>query len=219
MPHLWPAPMAIFTRTTYGGYGSTAVWHFRGCRMFPAAARMIPLQCKVNPWLGAATMVPRSNTTHGITFPDTVLVRSNLTGYQTKLVGNTLTISSPGPPITTIFAPPAARAKPSVRCKAFRRLRTGGCRSAPASDILPTSACLSGTVNARNFDANGQLPAGIDGNSFPNTVAATPRRRDGKHGRGGERERGLVKRERPTITGWWPPRWGRWSAAPGIPPL
>ena len=131
------------------------------------------LQCKVNP-RGAATMVSLEYGTDGITFPDIVPVRSNLTGYQTKLVGNTLGDLIPGTTYYYRFRATNSAGETLSPVQSVSTLAEPVVASAPASDILPTSACLNGTVNARNFDATVIFEWGIDGNSFPNTVAATP---------------------------------------------
>ena len=129
---------------------------------------------------GASTDVSLEYGTGSVTFPNTVVpLAVGLNGYQTKLVGTTLNGLSAGATYFyriratssegTTISPPMSGPPAS-----FSTLAEPNAIVSPASDITANSARFNGMVNARNFDTFVLFEWGADGNTFPNSVPATP---------------------------------------------
>ncbi len=131
------------------------------------------VQCKVNP-RGAATMVTLEYGDDGIAFPNSVVIQPSFTGYQWFLVGRTLGNLISGSTYYYRFRAANSSGETLSTVQSVSTLAEPVVAIAAASGILPTSARLNGTLNARNFAATVVFEWGTDGNSFPNTVAATP---------------------------------------------
>ena len=175
--------MGIFTEQPTGavqdGYGSIYRMVFPGV---PDVFLLPPerltttsavVQCKVNP-RGAATMVTLEYGDNGVAFPNSLVIPLSFTGYQSILVGRTLGDLIPGTTYYYRFRATSSAGETLSPVQSVSTLAEPVVASAAASDILPTSARLNGTVNARNFDTTVVFEWGTDGNTFPNTVAATP---------------------------------------------
>ncbi len=146
--------------------------------VYPRPARVtgetsIRVEAKLNA-RGAATQATLEYGTDGVLFPTQVPLAANLAGYQTTLVGTTLSnlatattyhyriraVSSAGTTVTLV--------------QSFSTLAEPVMTVGAASGITATSATFNGTVNARSFDTTVVFEWGTDGNSFPNTAPATP---------------------------------------------
>ncbi|MES2661051.1 MAG: choice-of-anchor tandem repeat GloVer-containing protein [Verrucomicrobiota bacterium] len=123
---------------------------------------------------GAITAVSLEYGTDNLEFPNIVGLAAGLSGYQTRLVGTTLSGLNPG---TTYFFRFRAVSGEGVTVSAvhsFSTLSEPLVTTTPATDIAPVSARFNGTVNARNYDATVRFEWGTNGNSFPNTLNGTP---------------------------------------------
>ncbi|MBE7493357.1 MAG: hypothetical protein HS117_00270 [Verrucomicrobiaceae bacterium] len=131
------------------------------------------LEAQVNA-RGALTGVVLEYGFDGVTFPNTVPVAAGVSGYQTKLVGTTVSGLNAA---TTYFCRLKAQSMAGTTYSPVWSLSTLGAPvalSSAATDLAPASARLNGAVNARNYDATVRFEWGTDGNSFPNTLNATP---------------------------------------------
>ncbi len=149
----------------------------------PPAATSAVVQAKVNP-RGVNTTVSLEFWTGSIVPPDplpaAVPVSSGLSGFQTQLVGTTLTGLEQGTVYYYRFRAESSAGTTEGPVAIFSPVETVTTLAAPvvvalpATNIGPTSAILNGTVNARNFQSSVVIEWGNDGNTFPNKVMATP---------------------------------------------
>lgn len=123
---------------------------------------------------GLGTVVSLEYGTDGVRFPNSVPIASNLDGFQTTPFGTTLTGLSEGATYHYRFRALNENGTIVTPVRSFSTLAVPLAVTNAASSILPSSATLNGTVNARNHDATVAFEWGIDGNSFPNIVAAAP---------------------------------------------
>jgi uncharacterized repeat protein (TIGR03803 family) len=131
------------------------------------------LQAKANA-RGAITSVALEYRKDGGDIFEAVPISSNLTGYNTRLVGTTLNGLSDGTTYYYRFRATSSAGETLSPVHSFSTLAEPLVSATAATEIAPTSARLNGTVNARNFDATVIFEYGTDGNSFPNRVPAMP---------------------------------------------
>jgi uncharacterized repeat protein (TIGR03803 family) len=131
------------------------------------------LQCKVNA-RGAATTVTLEYGTDGVNFPNSVSLSVSLNGFQTTLLGTTLTGLQPGGVYYYRFRAINSFGTTLSSVGNFTVLAPATAAVTNATQLTQTSATLNGTVNALNYDATVHFEYGTDGNSFPNQVAAVP---------------------------------------------
>jgi uncharacterized repeat protein (TIGR03803 family) len=99
---------------------------------------------------------------------------SVLGSYQTQQIGTELSALSPGLTYFYRFRAVSSSGTTLSTVQSFSTLAAPLASPAAASDLAPASARLNGTVNARNYDTTVRFEWGMDGNSFPNSVLATP---------------------------------------------
>ncbi|MCX6874522.1 MAG: hypothetical protein NTW21_12065 [Verrucomicrobia bacterium] len=132
------------------------------------------LQAKVNA-RGAATTTVIEYGTDAVTFPNTLPVIPNVVnGFQSNLVGNTLYGLTAGTTYYCRFRATSTSGTTVSPVLALATLMESTATPTPATQVQQTSARFNGTVNAQNSDTTVVFEYGTDGNSFPDTVAATP---------------------------------------------
>jgi hypothetical protein len=149
----------------------------------PPGATSAVVQARVNA-RGFNTTVSLEFWTGSIVPPDPlpapVPVSSGLSGFQTQLVGTTLTGLEQGTVYYYRFRAESSAGMTEGPVATFSPVETVTTLAAPvvvalpATNIGPTSAVLNGTVNARNFQSSVVIEWRTDGNTFPNQVIATP---------------------------------------------
>ncbi len=124
---------------------------------------------------GAATAVALEYGTDGVNFPNIVPVATNLTGYQSRLVGTTLEALTPNTRYYYRFrAVSSAGTSVSQVANFLTTLSAPTATVSAPSSVLATSARFQGLVNARGYATTVIFEWGLDGQGFPNQVAATP---------------------------------------------
>ncbi len=124
---------------------------------------------------GAATAVALEYGNDGQNFPNTVPVASNLTGFQTRLVGTTLVALAPSTLYYYRFRAVSSAGTTVSPVASFSTAALAATATvSAASEVLATSARFHGLVNARSYDATVIFEWGVDGSGFPNQVAAVP---------------------------------------------
>jgi uncharacterized repeat protein (TIGR03803 family) len=123
---------------------------------------------------GTGTNVTLEYGTDGVSFPVLVPLVVNLSGYQTRLMGETL--PSLAAATTYYYRVRAVNSSGTTLTpvRSFSTLAAPQCAATAVSEVAVASARLNGAVNARNYDATVRFEWGTDGNSFPNTLNATP---------------------------------------------
>lgn len=129
------------------------------------------VEARVNP-RGSATDVALEYGIDSGTFSNSVPVFTGLSGYQTKVVGTTLSDLSPGTTYYYRFNATSSAGTTLSPVQSFSTLAEPVVVATPASSVTPTSAQFNGTVNARNFATTVAFEWGTDGNSFPNSAPA-----------------------------------------------
>jgi len=127
----------------------------------------------INP-RGARTQVSVEFGTDGENFPFMTTLSVNLTGFQHQLVGSEITWLPPGESYYYRIRASNSSGTSVSRVSTFSTIAEPSALIGPASEILPSSVRLNGTVNPRNYDATVSFEWGTDGNSFPNAVPASP---------------------------------------------
>jgi uncharacterized repeat protein (TIGR03803 family) len=139
----------------------------------PQGGGLALLQCKANA-RGALSTVSIEFGTDGVTFPNSIPLASSLSGYQTTLLGTTLTGLTQG--VIYYYRIRAINSFGTTlsSVSSFTTLASPTTAVTAATSITQTSATFNGTVNARNFDATVHFEYGTDGNTFPNSAVASP---------------------------------------------
>jgi phosphodiesterase/alkaline phosphatase D-like protein len=103
-----------------------------------------------------------------------VSLSSALNGFQTTLLGTTLSGLNQGVAYYYRIRATNSFGTTVSAVTTFSTLAPPTAAVASATGITQTSATFHGTVNARNFDATVHFEYGTDGNTFPNSAAASP---------------------------------------------
>ncbi|MBK8092248.1 MAG: hypothetical protein IPK32_09800 [Verrucomicrobiaceae bacterium] len=139
----------------------------------PEGSTSAVVEAKINA-RGAATIISLEYGTDGVTFSSPMTVASNLTGFQSKLVGSTLVSLTPGRLYYYRFRAVSSAGTTVSPVASFFTLVGPTVTTTSASALAPTSARFNGTVNAGNYDSTVIFEWGTDGNLFPNQVPSEP---------------------------------------------
>jgi len=131
------------------------------------------LEGRVNP-RGSSTVVHLEYGYDGVSFPNSILIQLNLDGFQSRPVSGTIRQLDAGTTYYYRFRAVSSEGEAITPVESFTTLAPPVTSAGPATEILPTSARLNGTVDPRNYDATVRFEWGTDGNSFPNSLAADP---------------------------------------------
>ena len=165
--------------TTGGPHGTIYRLVFPGVPLIgltqatPALGGHVQVNARVNA-RGTFTQASLEYGNDGVSFPFTIPLSPNLNGFQTQTAGTSVEGLNPGATYFYRVRAQSIRGTAVSPVGSFSTLAAPLSTVTPATDLAPASARLNGTVNARNYDATVRFEWGTDGNTFPNSVAATP---------------------------------------------
>jgi len=171
----------LYGTTSQGGAGDRGTIYrllFPGAPMLSALTPVlrgdsVALPARVNARGHTASVVfeygsERTNLSHFIP------LLYNLEDFENRLVIASLSSLPPGTTYFYRFRASNSHGETVTPVQSFTTLAPPLVSAAPADEILPTSARLQGTVDARNHETTVRFEWGTDGNSFPNSLVADP---------------------------------------------